>query len=113
MSRGGVSNGLAGWGGLPFEASPSVPLPGGEGGPADEAISWSEGSSLSTKWRGTEGEDSEGWPPQPGRPLQRTYFPEIIPITPARIIATEIAARKRLATLAIAREPAAPVTRPT
>jgi hypothetical protein len=31
---------------------------------------------------------------------------------PARIIATEIAARKRLATLAMAREPAEPAKRP-
>ena len=60
-----TQDGLGRWGGLPFEASPSVPLPGGEGGPADETTTLIAGPSLSTEWRGIEGEDSEGGTPQP------------------------------------------------
>src|SRR6476661_6158398 len=52
--------------GLPSESSPSVPLPGGEGGPADEATTLSEGPPLSTEWRGVGGEDSKGRLPQEG-----------------------------------------------
>ena len=63
LSRGGF------WGGLPSETSPSVPLPGGEGGPSDSGTAAFSSFPLSRsgggRWeRGPGGEASKGAPPQ-------------------------------------------------